>query len=204
MNHSNQPGDIEPGHIEEELLDRYATGSLSADAVPPVEEHLLICAACQSRLREADQFIHLFSLASSQIEFRAVPWWKKALHFRLEPLLVGLAMVVLAVPVIRVWNRAANEPESEVLMQSLRGPGEGAHVTAGKPARLVFDVPSTSGVCKLRILDLNGGVIQETRTTAAGTRPAASVNLLAPGDYWARLYCEGNDDLTAEYKLNAN
>jgi hypothetical protein len=200
MNHST-----EPGHIEEELLDRYAMGALSADALPGVEEHLLICVACQARLREADQFVHLFSLAASQFEFRAVPWWKKVLHSPFNPLLLaGLAVVLLSVPAVRVWNRDAPAPEAEVLMQSLRGPGEGAHVTAGKPSRLVFDIPSISGVCKLRILDTNGAVIQETRTAPAGTRPAASVNRLAPGDYWVRLYCEGNNDLTAEYSLNAN
>lgn len=195
----------EPGHIEEELLDRYATGSLSADVLPEVEEHLLLCAECQARLREADQFVYVFSLAAAQIEFRAAPWWKKIRHSLFDPLLLaGLAVVVLTVPVIRVRNRAVRAPEAEVLMQSLRGPGEGAHVTAGKPSRLVFDIPSTSGVCKLRILDTNGAVIQETRTALAGTRPAASVNRLAQGNYWVRLYCEGNNDLTAEYGLNAN
>jgi len=193
----------QPAHIEEEVLDQYAIGSLSADVLPAVEEHLLFCGECQARLLAADQFVHLFSVAASQIEFRAVPGWRKVLHSFFDPLLLAaLAVVVFSVPVIRNWDRHA--PEAEVLMQSLRGPGEGAHVSAGKPSRLVFDIPSTSGVCQLKILDANGAVIQEARTAPAGSRPAASVNRLTPGDYWVRLYCEDNNDLTAEYSLNAN
>jgi hypothetical protein len=195
----------QPAHIEEEVLDQYALGTLSADVVAEVEEHLLSCAHCQTRLREVDQFVHLFSVAASQIEVRPVSGWKKVLTSLPNPLLLaGLAVVALSLPAVRVWNRYAPAPEAEVLMQSLRGPGEGAHVTAGKPLRLVFDTPSTSGVCKLKILDPDGAVIKDSRTEPAGKRPAVSVNGLAPGDYWVRLYCEGNNDLTAEYSLHAN
>jgi hypothetical protein len=193
------------GHIEEDLLDRYAMGDLSGDLLPAIEEHLLICTECQSRLRETDEFIAIFTQAVSRIEFRPAPWWKKVLHFRIDPLwIAALAIVILSVPVVRTWNRAQQSPEAEVLMQSLRGPGENAHIAAGKPARLVFDLPSSSGNCKLRILDSNGAAVQETRTSGAGSRPAASIAGLAAGDYWARLYCGSDDELTAEYSLNAN
>jgi len=194
-----------PEHIEDDVLEGYAMGVLSADALPALEEHLLFCAECQSRLREADDFLHLFTAAASRVDFKTVPWWRKLLDFRAHPLLIGgLAVILLSIPAIRRWNRSVSAPEAEILLQSFRGSPEGAHVIAGRPARLVFDVPSASGICKLRILDTNGVVIQEMLTAAVRMRPTASVNRLAPGDYWARLYCEGNNDLTAEYSLNAN
>jgi hypothetical protein len=196
----------EAGHIQEDLLDRYASGSLSTDLVPALEEHLLECAGCQSRLRDADEFAGLFTAATSGIEFHPAPWWQRVLPIRIEPIWVAaLAMVVLAVPTVRHWNRAGQSPEAEILMESLRGPAETARIPAGKPARLIFDLASGSGSgnCTLRILDTNGAAIQETRTTPAGTRPAASIARLAPGDYWARLYCGTGAELTAEYSLNA-
>ena len=205
MDNLTENGHIQNGHIQEDMLDRYALGGFSSEQLPAIEEHLLICAACQSRLCEADEFINLFTQAASQIEFLPAPWWKRVLHSRFEPVwIAALAIVVLAVPAVRTWNRSGQSPEPEVFLQSLRAPGENAHIAAGKPARLVFDLPSTTGNCKLRILDTNGAAVQETRTSPAGTRPAASIGGMARGDYWARLYCGSGDELTAEYGLNAN
>jgi len=44
-------------HIPEDSLEQYATGALSEPEVGPLEEHLLICAACQDRLQATDDYV---------------------------------------------------------------------------------------------------------------------------------------------------
>jgi len=65
-------------HIEDELLDRYASGTLPVDAHPAVEEHLLACRFCQSRLVASDEFVVLFRAAAIQPDARPRPGWRPA------------------------------------------------------------------------------------------------------------------------------
>jgi predicted anti-sigma-YlaC factor YlaD len=45
------------GHFSEDLLESYALNRMREPEVAPLEEHLLICAACRSRLSEIDGYI---------------------------------------------------------------------------------------------------------------------------------------------------
>jgi anti-sigma factor ChrR (cupin superfamily) len=44
-------------HIDAETLERYALGRLAEPERRPVEEHLLICQPCRTRLVQAEQFV---------------------------------------------------------------------------------------------------------------------------------------------------
>jgi hypothetical protein len=44
-------------HIAEDSLEQYAMGAVPEPEVAPLEEHLLICAACQDRLQAADDYV---------------------------------------------------------------------------------------------------------------------------------------------------
>ena len=71
-----------PSHIEETQMDLYAMGILSGDLLPAVEEHLLACPTCQSRLVETDGFLRVFRPAVTQVEPSPVPLWAKILQAR--------------------------------------------------------------------------------------------------------------------------
>lgn len=45
------------------LLERYAMGQLSDQESEPVEEHLLLCPACQDRLLVLDDFVQVMKAA---------------------------------------------------------------------------------------------------------------------------------------------
>lgn len=45
------------GHITEDILEAYSLGRLPETEVAPIEEHLLVCAACQDRLQATDLFV---------------------------------------------------------------------------------------------------------------------------------------------------
>jgi len=52
-------------HITEDVLEAYAMGMLPDEGCAPLEEHLLICSDCQTRLDVADAFIRIFKIAAS-------------------------------------------------------------------------------------------------------------------------------------------
>lgn len=47
----------------DDLLENYAMGKLSDQESEPVEEHLLLCSACQERLDDLDDFIRVMKNA---------------------------------------------------------------------------------------------------------------------------------------------
>jgi hypothetical protein len=52
-------------HYSEPMWEDYAMGRLSGEECEPLEEHLLICPACQGLLAEVDQFIRAAKAALS-------------------------------------------------------------------------------------------------------------------------------------------
>jgi len=50
-------------HIPEELLEEFALGRVPDPDCTPVDEHLLICPACQNNLAEIDEYIRVIRAA---------------------------------------------------------------------------------------------------------------------------------------------
>ena len=55
-------------HIPEELLDEFVMEMLSEEDFDLWEEHLLICATCQDRLAQADEYVRLIKSAAAELE----------------------------------------------------------------------------------------------------------------------------------------
>jgi hypothetical protein len=54
-------------HPPDDLLERYAMGALAEPELERVEEHLLVCEACQARLAETDAFVSATRAALRQL-----------------------------------------------------------------------------------------------------------------------------------------
>jgi hypothetical protein len=54
-------------HVTEDVLEAYAMGKLSGQDLPPVEEHLLICLVCQTRLGEVDEYVRVAKAACAAL-----------------------------------------------------------------------------------------------------------------------------------------
>src|SRR5437763_1511676 len=63
-------------HTNDDLLDQYASGTLSKERLASVEEHLLICEACQSRLDASDEFAMLFRTTAAEPDVRSPRSWR--------------------------------------------------------------------------------------------------------------------------------
>lgn len=55
-------------HIPEELLDEFVMEMLFEEDFDLWEEHLLICAACQDRLAQADEYVSLIKSAAAKLQ----------------------------------------------------------------------------------------------------------------------------------------
>jgi hypothetical protein len=132
-----------PLHPSEEILEEYAFGRLSEALSAQVEEHLLMCHACQDTVAETDRFVSELKAATRLPDPSApavvpVPsGWRNVLDSlprlgspsSLAPLLV---LTILALLMIRPPFQQPPTPVS-VSLSSLRGIDPLSRAPAGKP-----------------------------------------------------------------------
>jgi anti-sigma factor RsiW len=193
-------------HIEEDLLDRYAMGTLPGESVAAVEEHLLICRFCQNRLVETDQFVPLFRAAATQVDARTAPEPRRVFASRMVWAGALASAAALLVFLISGEPHITKAPPAILMMQSLRGPEAGARTAAGKPALLVFDlaIQANPADYEVEIVDAVGNEILQTGAAVKDGRLTVLVEKLARGSYWIRLYRkQAERELVVEYALRA-
>ncbi len=66
-------------HFEEEVLEEYALGMRSEEDCKSLEEHLLICPACQDLLAEVDEYVEVAKAAAALLTGTAKPISKRAM-----------------------------------------------------------------------------------------------------------------------------
>ena len=193
-------------HIEENLLERYAMGLVPEQLLAELEEHLLACPDCQSRLMQLDQFLAAFRQAAPGIQTQPAPLWTR-FRFLVRPAWLAPA-AALAAGLLFVVLKPGAPPVAPAIvqMQALRGPEIAAQLAAGKPALLVFDVrdAETTGGFEVEVVDLNGKPVLALETEAKDGRLSVPVPKLGRGSYWVRVYRGGPERrLLEEYALRA-
>ena len=194
-------------HIEENVLDRYAMGTLPGESIPKVEEHLLDCFFCQSRLVQTDEFLAIFRAAATQVELRPVPLWQRLVNA--QRLLWGGSAVVAAGLVLLMVPGVPEQIKPQpaiVLMQSLRGPEARTEVARGRPSLLIFDVPIMPGRrdFDIEVVDTAGNEVLKGNGNVKEDHLTFSIGRLAPARYWVRVYQrQPARVLVAEYGLQA-
>jgi hypothetical protein len=191
-------------HIDEEILDRYAIGTLASSEVPAVEEHLLICAACQDRLTETDDFVAVFRTAATQVMAHPQSWWKRV---RSLPGLAwtgaALAGAALAIVFVAGPSQRPSTMPAMVVLHAMRGPESAARMASGRPATLVFPgLAANSGRYDVQIVDADGETVRAADAQVADGRATLAVGKLRRGRYWVRLFERGGEELIAEYGLS--
>ena len=194
-------------HVEENLLDQYALGTLSAESIAELEEHLLACSICQSRLVEADELLLLFREAATLEDVYAAPPWRNAFAFR-HNFLSGTAAVLAALLILLITGDSHHAKLSPaiLLMESLRGPEAAAEMASSTPSLLVFDVAAQAKRAdyEIVIVDAVGAEVLKKRAEVRDGRLVVLVERLARGSYWVRLYRRQPAwELFAEYSLRA-
>jgi hypothetical protein len=194
-------------HIEENVLDRYAMGTLPGESIPKVEEHLLDCFFCQRRLVETDEFLMQFRAAATQVEMHPASLWQRLQNA--QRLIWGGSAIVTAALMLLLIPGVPEQMKPQpaiVLMQSLRGPEARTEIARGRPGLLVFDVPIVAARpdFEIEIVDTAGNEILKGDGKVKEDHLTFPIEKLAPADYWVRVYQkEPAKVLVAEYGLQA-
>ena len=187
------------GHASEDALERFCLGSASAAELEGIESHLLVCTACQDRLREAETYVRIMQQATAQavadqlarqIRWRELREWV----FRSLPATAIAAAVALAL----VWGFApsigpapATAPMAVALNLARGDENPRAHAPALRPLLLSLDLRGVAALDSyhVRIVDARGsGVLDATAKPDHERLSVPGSIRLGRGTYWVRLY----------------
>lgn len=203
-------------HPSEDALDEYALGRLPEGQAAELEEHLLVCALCQDRLQEADEFIAVMREAARQWRQAPPPRWRPAwsrVHGWFEfPVVRWAAAAVAGIVLVLLLPRLVWGPRDHgvqpftVVLRATRAfePGTFAQVPAGRPLQLAWDPAGLGGdeCCRIEVADAEGRILFNTRVRQQTDGAEARAAALPPGTYWIRLYgLRPGDALLREFGL---
>jgi hypothetical protein len=178
-------------HQTDEQLELYALGRLQEPWVAEVEEHLLVCAACQERVDDLEAYAFAMRQAISTEPAESSHWLTRFQHSWLKmPALTWagcLAATVLAVT-LYLQSTPYLAPIATLQLTAMRG----AMPSVG-PSRetdiTLADAPS-GGALRAEIVDAAGSTIWNG-SLETQTHRIALARKLAPGDYFVRLFDNG-------------
>lgn len=197
--------EIHPGN---EVLERYSLGNLPEPEVERVEEHLLVCEACQDELAEVESFIGDMKYACTHA--RPAPdkswrnifaWWWTAVP---RPALAGafaVLLLCLGIPLMRHESPAG--PMISVELATVRGGTDTAQAAANHPLHLKMDASLIEGASsyQIQVADAAGSIVWTGPARIDGTTLTTDVPTpLRAGNYWIRVFASGTNPIR-EYGL---
>lgn len=202
-------------HLSEEILEAFVMKRLQAEESEQLEDHLLICGTCRSRLDEVRQDVQAIRIAAARIReedfFRATrkPRWQFAANwsfFRSGWMLAGAGLLtaVFLVPLFREPNPVYRD----VVLQTMRGGREDTVVSsAGLRVRLKLALNGVAQLAQYQVVvvDSSGQTFYQSGPVTPETREQLTVPVkreLPPGVYWVRLSSPASGEVVLrEYSL---
>ncbi len=188
-------------HPSEDALEQYALGSMPEEQAAELEEHLLICATCQDRLQETDEFIAVMREAARQWREAPPPRWQLLLgrvQRWLDPRALRWVAAAAAVLLLVLIPRLLLEPRQRaaqpvtILLRAHRAfePEMFVAAPADRPLQLAWDPAGLGGddCCRVEVVDTAGRVLIRSRVLQQSEGPQVRVEGFSPGAYWVRLY----------------
>jgi len=200
------------GHFDEERLELYSLGSSDEEESALIEEHLLWCGPCASKLEEIDRCTRAMRTAATRIReedrqtAQTPPRWEWLTVWLRHPVPAWGASILVAAGLI-VGVGVMQRPQKpgapvDVTLEALRGEEPG-FAQAGHALNLHLDdrgLPETHEY-RLEIVDEVGSRVWDGTGTWVGDYLLASVaKSFRPGTYFVRVVKEGSEPLR-EYKL---
>ena len=198
-------------HISEESLESYTLGSLNEPLVADLEEHLLLCSACQEKLREIDGYVAAMRGAAARLdredESRKTFWtWVSgALTVRRLSWALALMALTLVGLAVRLSLRAPVVSPFALVLETSRG-SELQHAPAQRPLDLSLDITALPALpsYQLETVDARGTIQAQSSAKASEGRVKASIEKgLRSGSYFVRLYSPSRE-LLREYGLQVD
>jgi hypothetical protein len=190
-------------HALDEVLELYTLGKLPDDQVTELEEHLLVCPACCTRLEQTDHYVNATRMAAARIEAHSGGLFRRwldslATSHVAKPVWAGaIAVILVAVflfPRMRTSVSVTEALTEDVPLTVTRGNAAMATAPANHGLRLrieLAELPVRESY-RLELVESNGSKVWETTAFPADGRLSVPVQkTLSSGRYWVRLYDQG-------------
>ena len=196
-------------HCQEESLELYALGRLDEPSTELLEEHILICEGCRTRLDQADRYV--LAMRSAAQQFVPVPQ-PASLWVRLQDLFripapawaaVGVALCAVIMVSTALTNRQRFDDRPEVVsLHALRNE-QFAVAPAHRALDLTLDTTGLAiGDARLNVVDAEGTTVEiMDATSTAGKLEIHTRKSFNPGLYYIRLYAPGGTEELREFGL---
>lgn len=184
---------LDGSHLSEDALEAYSLNRISSeDDLAAVEEHLLVCPHCETRLTKLDQFHEAAKTAASKVQAEPeAPRNRGRIGWVIA---AGLAGIFFLPPALRQL-----QPPTEIELHAVRNETT-AEAPGGRPLRLKLDLaglPADAYVWEM--VSPEGVVIASGK---AGAEPIA-VRPLELGRYFIRIKKANGADAVREFSLLA-
>jgi anti-sigma factor RsiW len=196
-------------HVEENVLELYALGRLAEPQLGEVEEHLLVCHACQERLEAEDQFIAAARGALVQQpppEKEEASLWARLTAKRWTLPAGAGALALASLLLVMVFTRS-NRTESVQLIARRGAENAAASVRAGSRVEMTLETAGLPESARyyIEVANQDGKAVWSGSSARTGSGMKVSVDeSLAAGNYWVRIYRDaGHEDLLREFSLIA-
>ena len=203
-----------PEHLTEDLLEEYSFGRVSEPALAPLEEHLLVCDVCQTKLVAVEEYRALMKSGLAALERERQASFVRPRRFVFPGItgfrtLLAAALMLMLVSAVVAWRTqtspALDSQPATVRLIALRGgDGDGvARALAGHSLNLVVDRTDLPPAPSYRLEMVSSSGRPEwsgTAQIAAQDISAHVTGRFQPGIYWVRLYAD--DRLLREFGLH--
>lgn len=178
-------------HLSEEQLEQYVRGQLNFSDVAPLEEHLIVCAACQDRLDEAENFAVGMQRALSESPAqspapRGARSWFDWLRRPAFSMALGFAALIL---VVAIFSNTANTiaPTASLVLSAVRG--EMPQTVPARQFELTLrDTPKEGGPFRAELVTAAGGPVWSGLVVPGPNGvQVTEPRRLDVGDYFLRL-----------------
>ena len=182
-------------HVSEQLLERYVLRQLAEEQLAIVEEHLLICPACQDHLDQVDEYIQAVKLAAVEVRERkggGAGWLSDLGRVPVAARLGAATLVIVAMALVIPWQRR-NIPDHEVILEATRGAGTIPQAEARTGGSLVLKIDVSeivrSGGYQVSVVNSAGREVWGGGAQANHNQLSVAVPVkLSVGRYWIRLF----------------
>jgi hypothetical protein len=197
-------------HFDEESLESYAFGRLAEERAEVLEEHLLICEECRTRLDTTQSYIKAMARGSLWLQkesakpglFSQVSGWFRWPVMVWAPATAAV-LVILAVSAV---NLRRNEPIlPPVAVSLMANRAEAEVVQAHHPVILHLDTTGLklkSSAVQVTLVDANGKKLEESSAAFGQFVDFKIAQPLQPGVYYARILKPGSADSAREFALD--
>jgi len=191
------------GHLDDIQIESYSMGTVPAEAVDSIDEHLLICEYCRDRVARSDEYVRSMQTAAARIRDREKGWsgWIPRLPIPLLGVLT--AGVVIAAVVGARWLNRLPVATAAISLTATRGSELSPTAPSQRLLQLSLDTAGVSAGPSfvVEVVDSVGKRIWQGDVHVDGATVAATVPPLSPGLYFVRLYSPAQN-LLREYGLN--